>query len=511
MRLINVRSLDIEEFHGSNIPEYAILSHTWGTDDASFREWSSRLTRWRKRTKSGFSKVFATCKQARRDNLGYAWVDTVCTDKSSLAELSEAINAMYSWYEKAAVCYVYLADVSTRPEENIDMLDLVRRSRWFTRGWTLQELLAPANVVLYTKEWTVIGTKNALAALISRVTGIEEVCLQKKKLVDEPPLYGEGSRAFRRLQEEIVKVSDDHSILAFDTDLCELQLYAPCAICHANAGLSMRTPLIQTLSRHLVLAALNCVEVDVEDHFSRSQILLPFFGEENNFVRAWALVPLIRKKLDDPYPSVVNQRADLTIRSETSSYLISHLPRAYWIDEHDLCDGMGNYRLAYGSCFDVYTGISFAIPNSRPRRRTATEPVFRGAVTFVDDTVQPERRVTVYLAVEDQPRESWTCEFLPEVTVFSGSDTMSTVDRQLEVADRCGLHLHLFFGVRTQYGPSQNAWVSARTQFGIANGWPCREAVLVEIVFDVDAHLEDRHSELRFMDLWNFKQMGQIV
>lgn len=95
---------------------------------------------------SGYHKVLATCKQARHDGLKYAWVDTGCIDKSSSAELSEAINSMYTWYE-ATICYVYLSDLTAS-----DTFDSLRKSRWFTRGWTLQELIAPDNVQLYTKD-----------------------------------------------------------------------------------------------------------------------------------------------------------------------------------------------------------------------------------------------------------------------------------------------------------------------------------------------------------------------
>jgi hypothetical protein len=69
--------------------------------------------------------------------LQYIWVDTCCIDKSSSAELLEAINSMFKWYQDAKVYYAYLADISKTVEGGFSKTAFVR-SRWFTRGWTLQ-------------------------------------------------------------------------------------------------------------------------------------------------------------------------------------------------------------------------------------------------------------------------------------------------------------------------------------------------------------------------------------
>lgn len=249
MRLINAHTLEIEYFTGTSIPKYAILSHTWLAKEATFQKWTNKWSRLTHKHRPGFHKILATCRQARRDGLDYVWVDTVCIDKSSSAELSEAINSMYTWYEKATICYVYLSDVAASgTKANDDTFDSLRKSRWFTRGWTLQELIAPEHVQFFTKDWEVLGAKKALAVLISTITGIDAACLKKEKRlrdysiaqrmtwaakrettrvedlaycllgifgINMPLLYGEGPKAFMRLQEEIIKVSDDHSILAF--------------------------------------------------------------------------------------------------------------------------------------------------------------------------------------------------------------------------------------------------------------------------------------------------------
>jgi hypothetical protein len=110
MRLINCSTLRVEEFIGKEIPRYAILSHTWDGGEVSFADLTLRQAT--ASTRAGYQKIVFTCKQARRDGLGYAWIDTCCIDKSSSSELSEAINSMFTWYKDAIVCYAYLSDVS---------------------------------------------------------------------------------------------------------------------------------------------------------------------------------------------------------------------------------------------------------------------------------------------------------------------------------------------------------------------------------------------------------------
>jgi len=252
MRLINCTTLRLEEYFGSKTPIYSILSHTWGRDEVSFTDFTT--DRALVETKEGFQKIYFTCKQALQDDILYAWVDTCCIDKSSSAELSEAINSMFRWYENAAVCYVYLSDVSSDDFENT-----FSNSRWFSRGWTLQELLAPSRIVFYDKYWKSLGSRKTLIDHISEITRIEvRALLWKEKVIYQPDktlnafciakrmswvsrrettriedtaycmlgifninmplLYGEGQRAFTRLQEEIIKSSNDNSILAWGLD-----------------------------------------------------------------------------------------------------------------------------------------------------------------------------------------------------------------------------------------------------------------------------------------------------
>lgn len=127
MRLINTSTLEFEEFIGSNIPPYAILSHTWGTGEVSHQEYvtSGRATRW----KDGYAKIIKTCELARLHRLAYVWVDTCCIDKTSSAELTEAINSMFAWYRDAAICIAYLSDLEPGPPNRLPLFENLSRIR----------------------------------------------------------------------------------------------------------------------------------------------------------------------------------------------------------------------------------------------------------------------------------------------------------------------------------------------------------------------------------------------
>lgn len=244
MHLLHTRTSELREFHGDEIPAYAILSHVWGEGEVTYQD--MQASRFQAAKKAGFSKISQTCRKALEESLEYAWVDTCCIDKSSSAELTEAINSMFRWYQEAKTCYVYLADVPAR--ENTEVFERAfASSRWFTRGWTLQELLAPRNVCFYSSDWTFLGTKMDLCDQISKITTINPPFLRGANVqhasvakrmswvserktarvedisycllgifgVHMPMLYGEGENAFRRLQEEVIKVSNDQSLFAW--------------------------------------------------------------------------------------------------------------------------------------------------------------------------------------------------------------------------------------------------------------------------------------------------------
>lgn len=239
MWLINVDTRKLEPFEGK-IPPYAILSHRWDDHELSFRDFEDDWSIIK--TKPGAEKIEYTCKLAKADGLQYAWIDTCSIDKSSSAELSEAINSMFRWYKRSQVCYAYLSDVEA------DTFDKnFRNSKWFTRGWTLQELIAPQNLNFYSKDWKLVGSKQDLIPMITSITGIDEASLLGSDLkdvsiakrmswaakrettrvedkaycllgifdVNMPMLYGEGDKAFLRLQREILQISNDQSLFAW--------------------------------------------------------------------------------------------------------------------------------------------------------------------------------------------------------------------------------------------------------------------------------------------------------
>ncbi|CAI6092175.1 unnamed protein product [Clonostachys chloroleuca] len=170
-------------------PPYAILSHTWGLDEVVFADIEKPLRDWQH--KSGYEKINFCANQARHDGLAYFWVDTCCIDKSDSIELQTAVNSMFRWYRDAKRCYVYLLDVSSdtvsSQQQNVmPWKDAFRQSRWFTRGWTLQELIAPTIVEFYSKEGARLGDKRSLEPLICGITGIPASALRCTPLSDFP-------------------------------------------------------------------------------------------------------------------------------------------------------------------------------------------------------------------------------------------------------------------------------------------------------------------------------------
>uniref|UniRef100_L2G056 Het domain-containing protein n=1 Tax=Colletotrichum fructicola (strain Nara gc5) TaxID=1213859 RepID=L2G056_COLFN len=245
MRLIHTPTMQLKEFIG-RIPNYAILSHTWGANEITLQDLQSGGVELQ--SKQAFHKIEATCRQANRDGLEYAWVDSCCIDKTSSAELGEAINSMYRWYQDSAVCYAHLEDVN---EDNLSRNEVslgpFASSRWFNRGWTLQELIAPRQVEFYNAKWQRLAEKSSIVSDLERITGIDGFVLrggspQRASLgrrmswaagrkttrvediaysllgifdVNMPLLYGEGTDAFARLQEQILQQSDDHTLFAW--------------------------------------------------------------------------------------------------------------------------------------------------------------------------------------------------------------------------------------------------------------------------------------------------------
>ncbi|KAI6151513.1 heterokaryon incompatibility protein-domain-containing protein [Pisolithus tinctorius] len=246
----------LEEFVDESI-EYAILSHRWGKevnyDEMVKLNTMTKEERDKIREHQGYRKILKSCELAAKDGFRWLWVDTCCIDRRSSSELSEAIRSMYRWYENSKKCYAYLHDVERRTfptkQDNRRYNNSTGWPEWFSRGWTLQELIAPTDVQFFNKEWAPLGSKHKHASTLHKITRIPEsvlkgtlspgqVCVaqimswaavrQTTRVEDRaysllglfgvnmPMLYGEGNKAFQRLQLEIIRVSNDQSIFAWD-------------------------------------------------------------------------------------------------------------------------------------------------------------------------------------------------------------------------------------------------------------------------------------------------------
>lgn len=249
MRLLNARTLvDTEELKFQlfpdydYIPRYAILSHRWEEDELTFQQACDPTRDGADFNLKGHQKVQDAARKAVEAGFEWIWCDTCCIDKLSSAELSEAINSMFRWYQKSKLCLVYLSDVSTGK---------ITESKWFTRAWTLQELIAPAKLMFFNNEWEYICTKQDRLDELVDHTGIDAEILRdgatasrlrkysvaqrmswaaRRKAsrtedvaysllglfdVNIPMLYGERERAFIRLQEEIIKREADQTIFVW--------------------------------------------------------------------------------------------------------------------------------------------------------------------------------------------------------------------------------------------------------------------------------------------------------
>ena len=274
MRLINVKAFlareslfrkgkrvdrraKVLDFGDDEAAEYAILSHRWVGQEVDYDEIVELAKmaveeRDEIRQRDGYRKILQSCERAQKDGYEWLWVDTCCIDKRSSAELSEAINSMYRWYENAKVCYAYLHDVPDpwfpTSRDNERYPNFGGWPEWFSRGWTLQELIAPNNVQFLNKEWKSIGDKRTLAPALREIAGVPEhilihgLCGNRPCVaqiiswasrrttsrvedrayslmglldVNMPLLYGEGKKAFHRLQLEIIRASNDLSIFAW--------------------------------------------------------------------------------------------------------------------------------------------------------------------------------------------------------------------------------------------------------------------------------------------------------
>jgi hypothetical protein len=265
MRLLNAQTFEFEEFMNLKALTYAIVSHRWTDREVTLRDFPSYLSG--SQEGHGWTKIQHACQITRSDNFQWVWVDTCCINKDSSAELTEAINSMFQWYQRARTCYVFLQDVRdvndpdnqsssavirAFSERTAFYEDQFKKSDWFRRGWTLQELLAPRELKFFNSKFQCIGSRAELSGLIAEASGIDRLyveqplssnvlqdlsiaermrwassrettkeedmayCLLGIFDVNMPLLYGEGKKAFIRLQLELIKKTDDESVFAWE-------------------------------------------------------------------------------------------------------------------------------------------------------------------------------------------------------------------------------------------------------------------------------------------------------
>ena len=245
MWLLNTDNYTLRQFDKPP-GRYAILSHVWQHDGPE-PEQDFHQVHAARSAKSISRKIREFCKHARAQGFHWAWADTCCVDRANSVEFSEATNAVFAWYAGAGVCFAYLHDVGAS-EPPAGAGSAFRRSAWFRRMWTLPELLAPRNMVFCANDWTALGTKAFFADVLAEITGIDVAVLtfsrplssvsvaermswasgREATLVEDeayallgifdvnmPTMYGEGRRAFQRLQEEIMRTSPDQTLFVW--------------------------------------------------------------------------------------------------------------------------------------------------------------------------------------------------------------------------------------------------------------------------------------------------------
>ncbi|KAI1192927.1 heterokaryon incompatibility protein-domain-containing protein [Nemania serpens] len=420
MWLIETSTLKLKFVAEAEKGSYAVLSHTWGEEEISFQQFRDPAGLEYSRRQTAFGKIAKTCEIALQNGLSYAWVDTCCIDKSSSAELSEAINSMFRYYQDSAFCIAFISDLpgpSSASALKADFENRFPRCRWLTRGWTLQEMIAPPQVLFYDSTWTFRGSKYDWKQLLCRETGVDEAildspsCLRSIPIarrmswaskrqttrtedlayclfgifdVNMPLIYGEGRKAFMRLQEEIAKDSCDLSLFAWqqqgnspnyrgilaqsvvEFSHCRGIKYRirgamiPTEFALTNRGLRIETALVDVpaVSDDLILNLGVSYRDDWPLHTSRGWIGVYLAQTQDGFVRASPDVLFqagspdrlrcppgliyIRKTLDPSECVDIVRRFERAIRLEVGSSpnwpgaitMESVAPKGLWVENH---------------------------------------------------------------------------------------------------------------------------------------------------------------------------------
>ncbi|KAI0159723.1 HET-domain-containing protein [Xylariaceae sp. FL1272] len=511
MHLIDVNTLRLRKFvnESNAVGTYGILSHRWLAieDEVTFQDIESLDSNIASQRK-GYWKITETCKLAKRQGLSYCWIDTCCIDKLSSAELQEAVNSMYRWYKNAAVCFVHLRNddtdhIATDNDGNDDdpanrrsNFVQYRDNEWFTRGWTLQELIAPRNVLFYDYSWLYIGNKTDLADELCTITQIDAALLKgSKKVTDysiaqrmswashrktERPedrsyslfgifgvymtmLYGEGGKnAFLRLQEEIIKTSHDHSIFAWTGGIAE-----PCGMLATNLeafsesgtvktverrfGSRTRTPFSMTnIGLHITLRLL---PVTFGIYCARLACTAPGVETDDFSLLEASWIFLHKTETEGHYMRVSREQKDF--------WLMDSEPSARWMYE---------WRARY---------VSFYVPQQR-----GADILMKSVTGFQADIIGDRRVTSQFYPVTslheacktDVPansagveavRLSWDFDFNP--TVFLGESSLNPADLRWIKEGRLQVNEHngRFAASEPLYLDKYKAWNAGDLQSGV--------------------------------------------
>ncbi|KAI0530430.1 heterokaryon incompatibility protein-domain-containing protein [Xylaria digitata] len=438
MWLIETSTLKLEFFTEAKKGSYAILSHTWEEEEVSIEQLRNLSQAWLENAqhRKRLIKIIKTCEVASQHGLSYAWVDTCCIDKSSSAELLEAINSMFRYYRDAAFCISFISDLSDSSyasDLNAHFESQFPHCRWLTRGWTLQELIAPPELFFNDSTWSLRGSKNDWKPLLSKETGVDEAILgsldglrhvpvarrmswvskrQTTRIedmaycllgifdVNMPLIYGEGQKAFVRLQEEIAKESCDLSLFAWQQlDLSQnyrgilarspaefsncrgikhqiKNAVVPTEFTLTNRGLRIETALVKVpaASEHLILNIGFSFRDDWHTRTSRGWIGIYLAKTQNGFVRAkpdtlfqalsegrlrcpLALIH-VRKMVDSLESLEVDQRFERAIRVEVTQFpaypriiaVEAFSPEGLWVEQRASFMHQGQGINAYIRC-----------------------------------------------------------------------------------------------------------------------------------------------------------------
>ena len=425
------RRTKVLEFGDDEATEYAILSHRWMAQEVDYDDMVGLAKmdgreREEIRQCDGYQKILQSCEQAEKDGYVWLWVDTCCIDKRSSAELSEAINSMYQWYENAKVCYAYLHDVpassfpTASDEEKYPKFN--GWPEWFSRGWTLQELIAPSNVQFFNKDWQSIGDKRVHAPTLRNITGIPEHILTHGLFgncpciaqimswaarctmtrvedrayslmgllnVNMPMLYGEGKKVFHCLQLEIICASNDQSIFVWDVNKEEYSWKGRDRSILADDPSNFQACGEMELMGHDEFIEWIGIRFPKEELDSISDDQLGSFPTTNHGIQIWLLLC----PTSNSYPR--HFRAWLPCRCGPRAspvkiaftLLESNYYRRFSVHERHLLDGHPQLRQVYLGYQDPpHCSITFEIDES-----VLTENGFRHYDSYSDRTINPEK------------------------------------------------------------------------------------------------------------------------